>query len=200
MAVIVGHNADTLLPRSGLRRRLDSGFRSRPAFLGCCRPARDFLRCLFPSCPGLSGRLSVRGCLLDECLLPLSSGFAFSLPSCRHYSLLDAHLYDRCRIKGKSTGGKEFRFARRCPFSGVKRTCHAPLFAFNAFSALAQPTLTSSLCCFRHATILPPPGATPGHILSASALQRARGVAALAARIDFGSEITASESKETAIN
>ena len=76
----------------------------------------------------------------------------------------------------------------------------APLFAFSAFSALAQPTLTSSLCCFRHAIILPPPGATPEHILSASALQRARGVAAWAARIDPGSEIAASESNKAAVN
>jgi hypothetical protein len=77
---------------------------------------------------------------------------------------------------------------------------HALLFAFNAFNALAQPTLTSSLCCFRHPIILPPPGAMPGHILSASALQRASGVAACAARIDPGNEIAASESKKAAVN
>src|SRR5262245_28654122 len=58
---------------------------------------------------------------------------------------------------------------------------HLPFFAFIAFNAFAQPMLTSSLCCLRHAIILPSPGVTPGHIFSASALQRARGVAALAA-------------------
>src|SRR4029077_6777386 len=50
---------------------------------------------------------------------------------------------------------------------------HALLFAFNAFNALAQPRLTSSLCCFSHPIFLLLPGAKPGHILSASALQRA---------------------------
>src|SRR5215510_8268547 len=75
---------------------------------------------------------------------------------------------------------------------------HAPLFAFSAFSALAQPTLTSSLCCLRHATIFPSPGATPAHIFSASALQRARGAAALAARINPQNEIR--ESNEAAVN
>src|SRR5262249_2760711 len=62
------------------------------------------------------------------------------------------------------------------------------------------PTLISSLCCFRHPIILPPPGAMPGHILSASALQRARGVTAWAASIDPGSEIAASGSKKAAVN
>src|SRR5882762_8328040 len=45
-----------------------------------------------------------------------------------------------------------------------------PIFVLTAFSAFAQPTLTSSICCLRHSISLPPPGVTPGHILSASAL------------------------------
>jgi len=77
---------------------------------------------------------------------------------------------------------------------------HVPFFVFSAFNAFAQPTLTSSLCSLRHAINLPPPGATPEHILSASALQRARGAAALAVWVDAGSEITASESNEAAVN
>src|SRR5262249_14320070 len=61
-----------------------------------------------------------------------------------------------------------------------KRGGSRSFFAFSAFNAFAQPMLTSSLCSLRHAIILPPPEETPGHILSASALQRARGAAALA--------------------
>jgi hypothetical protein len=48
---------------------------------------------------------------------------------------------------------------------------YLPIFVLTAFSAFAQPTLTSSVCCLRHSISLPPPGVTPGHIFSASALQ-----------------------------
>ena len=49
-----------------------------------------------------------------------------------------------------------------------------PIFDLIAFSSLAQPIVTSFSCSLRHPISLPPPGFTPGHILSASALHAAR--------------------------
>src|SRR5262249_6522479 len=88
-----------------------------------------------------------------------------------------------------------WRIAVRMSAYGVRSRSH--FFVFSSFNALAQPTLTSSLCCLRQAIILLSPGATPAQILSASALQRERG--ALAARVDPG-EITASENNEATVN
>src|SRR5262245_49878932 len=60
-----------------------------------------------------------------------------------------------------------WRIAVRMSAYGVRSRSH--FFVFSSFNALAQPTLTSSLCCLRQAIILTSPGATPAQILSASA-------------------------------
>jgi hypothetical protein len=87
----------------------------------------------------------------------------------------------------------------RCPtpFEEAERSGHFPIFVLIAFSAFAQPTLTSFSCCLRHPINLPPPGEIPGHNLATSALQYAKGSAALA---DSADAMTASESNEAAVN